>query len=265
MFCEALGAGLIVLAGCGAVTADQLSGGAISHVGVALTFGLVMAMIYTVGHVSGAHFNPAVTLAFAATRHFPSREVLPYMIAQCGGAIIGAGILQLTLASILAQMDPAAVLNLGVTQPLGGAFSTALIWGSHSDLCADVRDHGCCDGLSRRRQSCRYGYRCDGRSRGDVCWAYLWASMNPARSLGPAMIAGQWDHIMAYVIGPMLGALAGALSYLWVRADEPVVERDNSIIALALSFKVAVVVLIVKECREYPVYHFFIPSSDVVD
>ena len=122
---EFIGAFAIVFAGCGAVAINQISGGAVSHVGVAATFGLViMVMIYATGHISGAHFNPAVTLAFALTRHFPKREIAPYILAQCAGAVVASYIHVASLSSVLA----ATQLNLGVTLPVDGLFTTALVW-----------------------------------------------------------------------------------------------------------------------------------------
>src|SRR3954453_10222145 len=85
---EAIGTFALVFAGTGAVIIDATTGGAVTHVGVGLTFGLIVfVMISAVGHISGAHFNPAVTLAFASARHLPWRRVGPYLIAQCGGAL----------------------------------------------------------------------------------------------------------------------------------------------------------------------------------
>ena len=81
-----------------------------------------------VGHVSGAHFNPAVTLAFSAQRHFPKRQIIPYIVAQCLGSITASLIHLITLTPVLAVTVPGAVLDLGVTQPAGGAFVTAFIW-----------------------------------------------------------------------------------------------------------------------------------------
>jgi glycerol uptake facilitator-like aquaporin len=119
---EFIGAFAIVFAGCGAIAVNGITGGAITHPGIAAVFGLVvMAMIYATGHISGAHINPAVTLAFAATRHFPRQQIAPYVAAQLAGGIAGAALLA-------ASLPATGSVNLGVTQPLGGAFMTALIW-----------------------------------------------------------------------------------------------------------------------------------------
>ena len=96
---------------------------------VAATFGLViMVMIYATGHIFGAHFNPAVTLAFALTRHFPKREIAPYILAQCAGAVVASYVHVASLSSVLAATQPKQVLNLGVTLPVDGSFVTALVW-----------------------------------------------------------------------------------------------------------------------------------------
>src|SRR5262245_17739818 len=93
---EAFGTFALVFAGTGAIVIDGVSGGAITHVGVALTFGLVvLALIYALGDVSGAHLNPAVTLGFWMARRFPGRQVGPYLLAQCGGALVASAVLRL--------------------------------------------------------------------------------------------------------------------------------------------------------------------------
>src|SRR5690349_22418595 len=95
-FAELLGTFALVFAGTGAIVIDQVSGGAVTHVGVALTFGLiVLAMIYTFGDISGAHLNPAVTIGFFAARRFAGREVLPFILSQCTGAFAASGLLRL--------------------------------------------------------------------------------------------------------------------------------------------------------------------------
>jgi len=108
---ECLGTFALVFAGTGAVVIDEVSGGGVSHVGIALTFGLiVLAMIYTLGDISGAHINPAVTIGFWAARRFESREVLPYVVSQCAGAF---------LASIVLRVLFPANITLGATIPTG--------------------------------------------------------------------------------------------------------------------------------------------------
>src|SRR4030095_3462216 len=91
---EFIGTFALVFAGTGAIVINETSGGAITHVGISLTFGLiVLAMIYNLGDVSGAHLNPAVSLGFFAARRFPLREVVPYLLSQCAGALAASGVL----------------------------------------------------------------------------------------------------------------------------------------------------------------------------
>ncbi len=117
---EAIAAFALVFAGCGAIVGDSHSGGSLGVVGVALTFGLViMVMVYATGHLSGAHINPAVTVAFTLTRHFPARDALAYIGAQIAGAIAGA----LLLYAVWTDR-PA---GLGITQPTVGSGS-ALVY-----------------------------------------------------------------------------------------------------------------------------------------
>src|SRR5204862_3978389 len=117
---EALATFALVFAGCGAIVADEHSSGALGTVGIGVSFGLViMVMVYATGHLSGAHINPAVTAAFTLTRHFPAREAIAYVLAQCLGAIAGALVL---LAAWTGK--PAA---LGATVPSVGV-GTALVY-----------------------------------------------------------------------------------------------------------------------------------------
>lgn len=217
---EFIGAFAIVLGGCGAIAANQISGGAVTHVGIAITFGLiVMTMVYAVGHISGAHLNPAVTLAFSAARQFPRRQILPYIAAQCLGAIAASLIHLSTLSPVLAATAPGAVLDLGVTQPAGGAFVTAFVWELLLTfllmfvimaVATDYRAVGKAAGLAIGGT---IGF--EAMFAGPICGA----SMNPARSLGPALVSGNWHHFLAYVAGPVLGAVAAACLYNFIRCE----------------------------------------------
>jgi len=113
---EFIGTFALVFAGTGAIVIDETTGGAVTHVGVALTFGLiVLAMIYTVGDISGAHLNPAVSLGFFAARRFPLRKAVPYIASQCGGALAASGVLR----ALFPQNE-----MLGTTVPAGPAFQS---------------------------------------------------------------------------------------------------------------------------------------------
>jgi aquaporin NIP len=206
---EGLAAFALVFAGCGAIVADAVYDGALGSVGVALVFGLViMVMVYAVGHLSGAHINPAVTLAFTLTRHFPGREAAAYVTAQMVGAVAGA----LALAAIWTD-HPA---DLGATIPSVGAGSalvyealmTAFLMFVIMAVATDTRAVGAAAAIAIGGT-----IGLDALFGGPVTGA----SMNPARSLGPALASGEWSDIWVYVLGPVSGAALGALAYQLVR------------------------------------------------
>jgi aquaporin NIP len=206
---EGLAAFALVFAGCGAIVADAVYDGALGAVGVSLTFGLiVMAMVYATGHLSGAHINPAVTLAFTLTRHFPAREAAAYIAAQVAGAIAAA------LALLAIWPDQPA--ELGATLPtigVGGAFVyeailTAFLMFVIMAVATDTRAVGAAAAIAIGGT-----VGLDALFGGPVTGA----SMNPARSLGPALAAGELSDLWIYLAGPVVGAALGALAYQFVR------------------------------------------------
>jgi MIP family channel proteins len=206
---EGIGVFALVFAGCGAIVANTVYGGALSAVGVSLTFGLViMAMIYATGHLSGAHLNPAVTLAFALTRHFPRREAAAYIAAQLLGAI-GA-------AALLLAIWPSQPAALGTTLPSVGAGSavayemvlTAFLMFVIMAVATDTRAVGAAAAIAIGGTA-----GLDALFGGPVTGA----SMNPARSIGPALVTGTTRDLWIYVVAPVAGAAVGALAYQLIR------------------------------------------------
>ena len=208
---EAFAAFALVFAGCGAVIADNRYDGALGVVGIGLVFGLViMAMVYATGHLSGAHINPAVTAAFTLTRHFPPREALAYVFAQCVGAIAGA------LVLLAAWTDKPA--HLGATVPSVGVGS-ALVY--EFVLSAFLMFVIVAVATDTRAVGAAAAIAIGGTVGLDAIFGgpVTGASMNPARSLGPALAAGEWRDFWIYVVGPVAGASFGALAYQLVRGD----------------------------------------------
>lgn len=215
---EALAAFALVLAGCGAIIADAQYGGSLGPVGIALAFGLViMAMVYATGHLSGAHINPAVTVAFTLTRHFPWREAIAYVAAQLAGAAAAA----LCLLAVWTDR-PAA---LGATVPSVGAGSAILYEALLAALLMFVIIAVATD---TRAVGAGAAIAIGGAVGLDALFGgpVTGASMNPARSFGPALAAGEWTDFWVYVLGPLLGASLGALAYQLVRGPRPPLAAD---------------------------------------
>jgi aquaporin NIP len=215
---EGLAAFALVFAGCGAVIANAQYGAALGTVGIALAFGLViMVMVYSTGHLSGAHINPAVTIAFTLTRHFPTREAVAYVAAQCAGAI-GA-------ALVLLAVWPSQPAELGATVPSVGvgsalvyeAILSAFLMFVIMAVATDTRAVGPAAAIAIGGT---IGF--DALFGGPVTGA----SMNPARSLGPALVSGTWTDFWIYLAGPVLGAAAGALAYQLVRGHSATTLAD---------------------------------------
>lgn len=208
---EMFGTFALVFAGTGAIIINGLSQGSITHVGVALTFGLiVLAMIYALGDVSGAHLNPAVTLGFFAARRMPGREVVPYMAAQSIGAFAASG----TLRGLFPQHE-----TLGATLPAGSAFQslvlefilTAILMLVILSVSTGAKEKGITAGIAVGSV-----IALEAMFAGPICGA----SMNPARSLAPALVSGHVELLWVYLLAPALGALSATLICRCVREED---------------------------------------------
>jgi aquaporin NIP len=213
---EGIGVFALVFAGCGAIITEAEHPGSLGTVGIGLVFGLViMAMVYATGHLSGAHLNPAVTLAFAMTRHMPRGEVLAYIGGQLVGAVAGAG--------LLAAVWPSDPASLGVTLPSVGAAS-ALVY--EAALTAFLMFVIMAVATDTRAVGAGAAIAIGGTVGLDALFGgpITGASMNPARSIGPALLSGELHSLWVYIVGPILGAVAGALAYQLVRGEQPRAE-----------------------------------------
>ena len=206
---EAIGTFALVFAGAGAIMVDAKTH-ALGHVGVAITFGLViMAMIYAVGHVSGAHFNAAVTFAFALTRHFPWSRAFVYWGAQFIGALAAALLLRASLGNIA---------HIGATLPSGSQAQSfffefvmsAFLMFVILAVATDTRAVGEAAAIAIGGT-----IGLDAMFGGPISGA----SMNPIRSIAPALVSGDMHALWLYIVAPIIGASVGGVAYQFVRAE----------------------------------------------
>ncbi len=207
---EILGTFALVFCGTGAIIVNQEAAGVVSHPGVAFTFGLiVMVMIYALGPVSGAHLNPAVTIAFAAAKRFPLKEVAPYLLSQIAGAFLASFLLHF--------LFPANDL-LGTTQPTGlemQSFILELVLTFFLMLviiqvATGSKEQGMFAGLAIGST-----VLLEAMFAGPICGA----SMNPARSLAPAIVSGHPEHLWIYLAAPIVGAILAVVVWRFISSD----------------------------------------------
>ena len=201
---ELIGTFGLVFCGTGAIIVDQQTNGTIEHIGVAITFGLiVLAMIYTFGETSGAHFNPAVTLGFAIAKRFDTKQILPYIISQITGAF---------LATIVLKFLFPDNANLGSTLPAGSqmqSFILEFILTYFLMLVIINVSHGSKEVGVLAGIAIGATVGLEAMFAGPICGA----SMNPARSLAPAIVSGNIQTLWIYLTAPILGAIAATLTW----------------------------------------------------
>jgi aquaporin NIP len=203
-FAEFIGTFALVFCGTGAIIINNETHGVISHAGIAVTFGLIVAaMIYSLGNISGAHLNPAVTIGFWIAKTFPGKEILPYIIAQLAGAFFASGILKL--------MFPADVF-LGATLPKNSEMQswalelilTFILMLVILNVAKGSKEQGMFAGLAIGSV-----VLLEAMFAGPICGA----SMNPARSLAPAIVSGHAEHLWVYLTAPFAGAVIAVFTW----------------------------------------------------
>ncbi len=208
-FSEALGTYALIFFGTGAVVVNQVTDGVVSHLGVAISFGLVvMIMIYALGAISGAHINPAVSIGFALTDRFDKKDLLPYIFAQLLGALLASVTLRL-----LFPLAP----SLGETIPSGSelqSFVFELILTYFLMLVILL--------VSQNKSTTIYTPIAVGGTvllealfAGPICGA----SMNPARSFAPAIVSGNWTSLWLYLVAPILGAILATWTWKFLKEE----------------------------------------------
>lgn len=208
---EFIGTFALVFAGCGAIVVDQGYGGLLGHVGVSMVFGLVvMAMIYSLGNISGAHINPAVTLGFVFAGRLERQVAAPYILSQCAGALAAAALLRFLFPDnpTLGATLPAGAITQSFVLELVLSFLLMLVI---LNVSTGHQEKGIMAGVAVGG-TVALGALLGGPVSG--------ASMNPARSLGPALVAGEFDALWIYLVAPVLGMLLAFPSCRWIQGGE---------------------------------------------
>lgn len=205
---EIIGTFALVFCGTGAIIINQETGGVITHAGIAVTFGLIVsAMIYALGDISGAHLNPAVTIAFWAARRFPAKEITPYVLSQATGAFIAS----LSLKYLFPANE-----TLGSTLPAGSATQSFVLELILSFILMFVIIHVA---SGSKEQGMFAGLAIgsvvllEAMFAGPICGA----SMNPIRSIAPAVVSGHIEHLWLYVLAPVSGSIVAVFSWMTLK------------------------------------------------
>ena len=208
---ELIGTFALVFCGPGAVIMNDVSGGSVTHVGIAITFGLiVMAMIFSIGEISGAHINPAVTIAFWASGRFDKKEVLPYITAQMIGALLASAVLYLLFPLHETQ---------GATLPIGSAMQSFILEVILTFILMFVIIKV---STGSKETGTMAGIAIGGVVGLEAMFAgpITGASMNPARSIAPAIFSGNFEHLWLYIAAPIIGALIAILACRAIKGKE---------------------------------------------
>jgi aquaporin NIP len=207
---ELIGTFALVFCGTGAIIINEESGGTVGHIGIAITFGLiVMAMIYSFGRISGAHLNPAVTIAFSLTGLFPRREIIPYVLSQVSGAFI---------ATLLLKYLFPANENLGATVPSGTemqSFILEIVLGFFLMMVILFTTQNNKDGIQFAGIMIGFTVLLEAMFAGPITGA----SMNPARSLSPDIIRGDYSTLWIYLTAPVIGAIGATGFWKYMRSS----------------------------------------------
>jgi len=207
---EFIGTFALVFCGTGAIIINQQTNGVITHAGVAATFGLiVLAMIYTFGETSGAHFNPAVTIGFSIAKLFPTKQIFPYITAQIAGAFLATAVLKFLFPENQ---------NLGATIPAGSVMQsfvlefllTYFLMMVILNVSQGSKEVGVMAGIAIGST-----VLLEAMFAGPICGA----SMNPARSLAPAIISGNSSTVWIYIIAPIVGAITATVTWLMMKQN----------------------------------------------
>lgn len=227
-FAEFVGTFFLVFAGTATLLGETLTqAGPISSVAVAFAFGLtLMVVIFATGHISGGHINPAVTIAFAVSGHFPWNRVVPYVVAQLLGATLASAL----LVSLFGGLDGFTVGATAPGDPISGlgsavlivvvveAVATFLLMYVIMAMATDGRIEGTAAGVA-------IGLTITAMALG-TGWI-SGGSFNPARSTGPAIVGGQFGTLWAYWVGPIAGALLASFAYDFARGGQPAPDPNE--------------------------------------